>query len=145
MNADTKNLFTKAHQAGTVDNIRTTNCFQAPWVFQERKCGPDLFSLLMCRDGAYHTLRAESPSIFLDKSDLSRKIEGDSARRVCLLKLCSHSEVLNDSMRSSKDKNYRYSETRLFTDFRSSSAYEIKTAGYSDVLVDFREGTSRSI
>ena len=45
------------------------------------------FSLLfMC----ICTLRAESPSIFLDKSgrgrnplpDLSRKIEGDSARRV---------------------------------------------------------------
>ena len=33
-----------------------------------------------------YTMRAESPSIFLDKStvspDLSRKIEGDSARRV---------------------------------------------------------------
>ena len=83
MNADTKNLFTKAHQAGRFDNVRTTNCFQAPWVFQERKCGPDLLSLLMCRDGAYYTLRAESPSIFLDKSDLTRTIEGDSARRVC--------------------------------------------------------------
>ena len=119
MNADTKNLFTKAHQAGTFDNIRTTNCFQAPWVFQERirKCGLDLLSLSMCRDGAYYTLRAESPSIFLDKSDLSRKIEGDSARRECLLKLCSHSAILNDSMRSSKQNNYRYSETKLFTDF----------------------------
>ena len=52
MNADTKNLFTKAHQAGTFDNIRTTNCFQAPWVFQERKCGLDLLSLSMCRDFA---------------------------------------------------------------------------------------------
>ena len=29
------------------------------------------------------TLRAESPSIFLTNRDLSRKIEGDSARRVC--------------------------------------------------------------
>ena len=32
MNAerDTKNPFAKAHQASTFDNIRTTNCFQAP-------------------------------------------------------------------------------------------------------------------
>ena len=45
----------------------------------------------------------------------------------------------------SKEKHYRYSETRLFTDFRDRRARMIKTAGYSGVLVDFREGTSRSI
>ena len=37
MNADTKNFFTKAHQAGTFDNIRTTNCFQALGFFK-REC-----------------------------------------------------------------------------------------------------------
>ena len=45
----------------------------------------------------------------------------------------------------SKEKHYRYSETRLFTDFRDRRARMIKTAGNSGVLVDFREGTSRSI
>ena len=46
------------------------------------------------RSMASYTLRAESPSIFLDKlgrgrslPDLSRKIEGDSARRVGFIEI----------------------------------------------------------
>ena len=52
----------------------------------------NLHFLRLYLNAFFYTLGAESPSIFLDKSgrgstlpDLSRKIEGDSARRVIFL------------------------------------------------------------